>query len=135
MPAAPVEFVAELESLEVKADRPARVVINERTGTIVMGKEVRVSPVAIMHGNLTVEIQTVETVLPARPSLAGDHRGGAASQGERQGRKGSQPGAQAGRHGGGTGARARRHRIHAARRDRYSCRACTRPGRWKPTSM
>jgi flagellar P-ring protein FlgI len=62
-----VEFVAELESLEVKADRPARVVINERTGTIVMGKEVRVSPVAIMHGNLTVEIQTQETVSQPGP--------------------------------------------------------------------
>ncbi len=56
------EFVAELESLTVEADRPAKVVINERTGTIVMGKEVRVSPVAIMHGNLTVEIQTVFNV-------------------------------------------------------------------------
>jgi flagellar P-ring protein precursor FlgI len=62
-----VEFVAELEELQVKADRPARVVINERTGTIVMGKEVRVSPVAIMHGNLTVEIQTQETVSQPAP--------------------------------------------------------------------
>jgi flagellar P-ring protein FlgI len=57
-----VEFIASLEALEVQADRQARVVINERTGTIVMGKEVRVSPVAIMHGKLTVEIQTTETV-------------------------------------------------------------------------
>jgi flagellar P-ring protein precursor FlgI len=66
-----VEFVAQLESLEVKADRPARVIINERTGTIVMGKEVRVSPVAIMHGNLTVEIQTVETVSQPGPLSQG----------------------------------------------------------------
>ncbi len=66
-----VEFVSELESLEVKADRPARVIINERTGTIVMGKEVRVSPVAIMHGNLTVEIQTVETVSQPAPLSQG----------------------------------------------------------------
>ena len=56
------EFVAELEGLTVETDRPAKVVINERTGTIVMGKEVRVSPVAIMHGNLTVEIQTAFNV-------------------------------------------------------------------------
>jgi flagellar P-ring protein precursor FlgI len=56
------EFIAGLEALQVVADRPARVVINERTGTIVMGKEVRVSPVAIMHGKLTVQIQTIETV-------------------------------------------------------------------------
>jgi flagellar P-ring protein precursor FlgI len=53
------EFVADLEALEVDVDRPAKVIINERTGTIVMGKQVRVSPVAIMHGNLTVEIQTI----------------------------------------------------------------------------
>lgn len=58
----PVEFVAELENLTVDADRPAKVVINERTGTIVMGKQVRISPVAIMQGNLTVEIQTTFAV-------------------------------------------------------------------------
>jgi flagellar P-ring protein FlgI len=52
------EFIAELEKLVVEADRPARVVINERTGTVVMGKDVRIAPVAIMHGNLNVEIQT-----------------------------------------------------------------------------
>ena len=48
---APVEFMAELERLTVETDRPARVIVNERTGTIVMGKEVRISPVAILHGN------------------------------------------------------------------------------------
>src|SRR3954447_17297591 len=52
------EFISELESLSVDTDRPARVVINERTGTIVLGKDVRVAPVAILHGNLSVEIQT-----------------------------------------------------------------------------
>ncbi len=52
------EFIAELEKLTVQPDRAAKVVINERTGTIVMGKEVRVSPVAIMHGDLSVQIQT-----------------------------------------------------------------------------
>jgi flagellar P-ring protein precursor FlgI len=56
------EFIAELEALTVQTDRPAKVVINERTGTIVMGKEVRVSPVAIMHGDLTVSIQTTYDV-------------------------------------------------------------------------
>jgi flagellar P-ring protein precursor FlgI len=53
-----VEFLAELEVLPVEADRTAKVVVNERTGTIVMGKEVRISPVAVMHGNLSVEIET-----------------------------------------------------------------------------
>src|ERR1700722_13752842 len=61
------EFIAELEALTVQTDRPAKVVINERTGTIVMGKEVRVSPVAIMHGDLTVEIQTTYEVSQPGP--------------------------------------------------------------------
>lgn len=53
-----IDFIAELESLSVEADRTARVVVNERTGTIVMGKDVRIRPVAVMHGTLTVEVQT-----------------------------------------------------------------------------
>ncbi len=63
------EFVAELEGLSVEADRPARVVINERTGTIVIGKDVRVAPVAILHGNLSVEIQT--TMQVTQPNAMG----------------------------------------------------------------
>jgi flagellar P-ring protein precursor FlgI len=54
----PADFVAALEKLTVEPDRVSRIVVNERTGTIVMGKEVRISPVAIVHGNLTVEVQT-----------------------------------------------------------------------------
>ncbi len=58
-------FVSALERLSVSPDREARVVINERTGTVVLGQEVHIEPVAIMHGNLTVEIQTTNTaVLP-----------------------------------------------------------------------
>jgi flagellar P-ring protein precursor FlgI len=53
-----VEFLGEIENLAVEEDRAARIVINERTGTIVMGKDVRIAPVAILHGTLTVEIQT-----------------------------------------------------------------------------
>jgi flagellar P-ring protein precursor FlgI len=66
-----VDFIALLEALQVQTDRPARVIVNERTGTIVMGKEVRVSPVAIMHGKLTVEIQTTETVSQPNPLSQG----------------------------------------------------------------
>jgi flagellar P-ring protein precursor FlgI len=52
------EFIAAVEELRVEVDAPAKIVVNERTGTIVMGKEVRIAPVAILHGNLSVEIQT-----------------------------------------------------------------------------
>jgi flagellar P-ring protein precursor FlgI len=65
------EFMAELESVMVEADTPARVVINERTGTIVLGKDVRVSPVAILLGNLTVEVQTVQMVSQPNPLSQG----------------------------------------------------------------
>ena len=65
--AEPAEFIAALEPLSVEPDRMARVVINERTGTIVLGQEVHIAPVAIMHGNLTVEIQTTYTA--AQPGM------------------------------------------------------------------
>ncbi len=65
----PIEFVAQLENITVDADRAARVVVNERTGTIVMGKDVRIAPVAVMHGNLTVEIQT-SFVVSQPPALS-----------------------------------------------------------------
>jgi flagellar P-ring protein precursor FlgI len=67
----PAAFVAEIENLAVETDRQARVVINERTGTIVMGKEVRILPVAILHGNLSVEIQTSYAVAQPAPLSQG----------------------------------------------------------------
>jgi len=66
-----IEFLSELENLSVEADRPARVVINERTGTIVLGKDVRIAPVAILHGKLSVEIQTSLAVSQPEPLSQG----------------------------------------------------------------
>jgi len=54
-------FLTRVESLAVEPDRRARVVINERTGTVVSGGDVRISPVAISHGDLKVSIVTVNT--------------------------------------------------------------------------
>lgn len=53
----PVALVASLEQLEVRQDIDARVVINERTGTIIMGANVTVGQVALAHGNLNVSIR------------------------------------------------------------------------------
>ena len=53
-----VEFITLIEGLDISVDIPARIVINERTGTVVIGDKVRISPVAIAHGNLTIEIKT-----------------------------------------------------------------------------
>lgn len=68
----PVEFVAEVETLTVDADRLQRVVINERTGTIVLGKDVRISPVAILHGALSVEVRTTFEVSQPAPFSQGE---------------------------------------------------------------
>lgn len=52
-----VAFMAMLENISVEpGDAPARVIVNARTGTIVIGRHVRVMPVAVAHGNLTVSI-------------------------------------------------------------------------------
>lgn len=58
----PTEFVAQLDELTVETDRRSRIVVNERTGTIVMGSDVRIAPVAIMQGDLTVQVQTTLNV-------------------------------------------------------------------------
>jgi flagellar P-ring protein precursor FlgI len=67
----PVEFVAAIESVSVNVDHPAKVVVNERTGTIVMGKDVKIAPVSILHGGLTVEIQTTYAVSQPAPFSQG----------------------------------------------------------------
>jgi flagellar P-ring protein precursor FlgI len=52
------ELMAEIEGLPIETDVIARVVINERTGTVVVGGNVRISPAAVAHGNLSVRITT-----------------------------------------------------------------------------
>jgi flagellar P-ring protein precursor FlgI len=54
----PIGFLTSLEGLEVEADQRARVVVSERTGTVVAGDGVRIRPVAVSHGGLQVRIQS-----------------------------------------------------------------------------
>jgi flagellar P-ring protein precursor FlgI len=65
-----IEFISELEKIPVDADQAAKVVINERTGTIVMGKDIRIKPTAIFHGNLIVQVETT-FALPPPPQPSG----------------------------------------------------------------
>jgi flagellar P-ring protein precursor FlgI len=53
----PVELLAQIEGIEVEADTRSKVVINPKTGTVVLGGQVRISPVAIAQGNLKIEIK------------------------------------------------------------------------------
>ena len=52
-----VPLLASLSTLEVEPDNDAKVVINERTGTVVMGEQVRISTIAIAHGNLSIIVK------------------------------------------------------------------------------
>ena len=66
----PAEWIAAIEKLEVTPDAVAKVVVNERTGTIVMGENVRISTVAVAHGNLSIQIKenyNVSQPLPFAP--------------------------------------------------------------------
>jgi flagellar P-ring protein precursor FlgI len=67
-----VEFIAETEALTLETDRQSRVVVNERTGTIVLGREVVIRPVSILQGNLTVQIETTYEVSQPNPLSKGE---------------------------------------------------------------
>lgn len=67
----PVMVVAQLEMLPVVPDVSARVVVNERTGTVVVNGEVRIAPVAIAHGGITVRVQTILEVSQPPPFSPG----------------------------------------------------------------
>jgi len=60
-----VGFVTAIESLDIAVDMPAVVILNEKTGTVVMGENVRISTVAVAHGNLSIQIK--ETPVISQP--------------------------------------------------------------------
>lgn len=65
-------FLAEVGAVEVEPDTPARVVIDQRTGTVVIGANVRVDMVAIAHGNLTLRVTESATVVQPDPFSLGE---------------------------------------------------------------
>jgi flagellar P-ring protein FlgI len=64
-------LIAQVQNLTVSIHPPAKVVMNERTGTIVMGGDVKLSPVSVLHGDLTVEVTTTFVVSQALPQATG----------------------------------------------------------------
>jgi flagellar P-ring protein precursor FlgI len=69
----PVKFLSIIENLEVKPDALAKIVVDEKTGTVVIGENVRISTVAISHGNISIQIKEDEKVsqpLPFAPAGA-----------------------------------------------------------------
>ncbi len=68
-----VAFAGMMDAIEVEPDAPpARVVVNARTGTVVIGGEVRVSPAAVTHGSLTVRVSEDANVSRGTTVVAGD---------------------------------------------------------------
>jgi flagellar P-ring protein FlgI len=52
-----VQFISTLEQIKIEPDTLAKIVVSERTGTVVIGEKVQISPVAISHGNLNIKVE------------------------------------------------------------------------------
>lgn len=66
-----VSLLTEIEQLQIEPDMPAKIVVDERSGIIVMGRDVRVSMVAVAQGNLTVSISEAQQVSQPAPFSRG----------------------------------------------------------------
>jgi len=67
-----VDLVASIESIGIQPDTLAKVIVNERTGTVVVGADVRISTVAIAHGNLSIKIQPQAVISQPNALAAGE---------------------------------------------------------------
>ena len=63
----PVDFISQIEGVEVTADIPARIIINERTGTIVATSRIRIASCAVSQGNVTISIASSQDVSQPNP--------------------------------------------------------------------
>ncbi|MCV2875878.1 flagellar basal body P-ring protein FlgI [Rhodobacteraceae bacterium XHP0102] len=68
----PAHALAQLENIEVEPQTRARVVVDQRSGTIVMGQDVRISRVAVAQGNLTLRIEDTPMVVQPNPFAEGE---------------------------------------------------------------
>ena len=126
-----VKLLTEVEQLQVEPDLSAKIVIDERSGVIVMGRDVRVSMVAVAQGNLTVSIS--DAVLARR-----HHPGRAAHPHRRAGRRQETGGREGRRVVAATRRRAQLARYRTARHDRHPAgdQGCRRdPGRHRGDVM
>jgi len=67
-----MHFIADIGNMRITPDQKARIVINERTGTIVAGEHVTIAPVAIAHGNITVSIKSFPIISQPEPFSKGE---------------------------------------------------------------
>jgi flagellar P-ring protein FlgI len=74
-----VKLIAQIGDLEVEPDSVAKVIVNEKTGTVVVGEKVRIQKVAVAHGNLSIQIKETKQVSQPR-AFAPSGKGAAATQ-------------------------------------------------------
>lgn len=67
----PIQFVARLEQLRIQQDLPAKVIVNEKTGTIVIGESVTINRVALSHGSLSITVRSETQVSQPQPLSQG----------------------------------------------------------------
>jgi flagellar P-ring protein precursor FlgI len=67
-----IKLLADLENIEISTDTPAKVIIDERTGTVVIGENVRISKVAIAHGNISIQVKEYPEVYQPYPFSPGE---------------------------------------------------------------
>jgi flagellar P-ring protein FlgI len=67
-----IDLVTKIENMTVQVDQPARIVINEAAGTVVMGSDVRISPVAIAQGGLTISVTESPVASQPEPLSGGE---------------------------------------------------------------
>ncbi|MFK5954409.1 MAG: flagellar basal body P-ring protein FlgI [Desulfobacterium sp.] len=72
-----VDLIAQMGTLEVETGGIAKIVVNERTGTVVIGENVRISNVAVAHGNLSIQIKETQNISQPAPFAPSGKRGGA----------------------------------------------------------
>jgi flagellar P-ring protein precursor FlgI len=105
-PSVPV-LISRVQNLALTVHTPAKIVVNERTGTIVLGGDVKLTPVSVIHGNLSIQVVTSYTVAPV-PGAGGwggpgAYPGGAQTGPQARGRQGKEPAAAAAQEPGSGG--------------------------------
>jgi flagellar P-ring protein FlgI len=66
-----IDFISDVQQINFQVDQRARVIINERTGTIIVGGDVKIAEVAVSHGNIVVRVKSTINVSQAQPDAFG----------------------------------------------------------------
>jgi flagellar P-ring protein precursor FlgI len=97
------DLIARVQSLTLTVRTPAKIIINERTGTIVLGGDVKLTPVSVIHGNLSIEVVTTYTPVAVTSSAPPGFGGQESQQGGGRGGEGHRGNEQGDRQGDGQG--------------------------------